>query len=162
MNTIIFILTLISLLGCGLVAGIFFAFSTFIMRALARLQPTKGIESMQSINITVINPWFLSVFIGTAAVCFLLALSTIWRWDQPGVVYLLAGCLFYLIGTFLVTVIFNVPLNNALESMVSSNSEASDYWTNIYLIKWTFWNHVRTVAAILGTASLIFSLLQMW
>lgn len=160
MNTIIFILTFFSLLGCGLVAGIFFAFSTFVMRAFARLLPAKGIEAMQSINITVINPWFLSVFLGTAAVCFLLALSTIWIWDQPGSVYLLAGCLLYLIGTLLVTVVFNVPMNNALEAMVSSSSEASDYWTNVYLTKWTFWNHVRTVAAILGTASLMIALLK--
>jgi len=157
MSNLIYILIFISILGCGLVAGIFFAFSTFVMRALARLKPAYGIEAMQSINITVLNPWFLGVFMGTAAVCLLLAISTYWRWDQPGAVYLLAGCLFYLIGTFLVTVVFNVPMNNALKSTVPASSDASGFWS-VYLTRWTFWNHVRTVAAFLGTGSLILAL----
>ena len=157
MNNLVYILTFISILGCGIVAGIFFVFSTFVMRALARLKPAQSIEAMQSINITVLNPWFLGAFIGTAAVCLLLAISTYWRWDQPGAVYLLAGCLLYLIGTFLVTVVFNVPMNNSLERVVPASSDASDLWS-VYLTKWTFWNHVRTVAAFLGSASFILSL----
>jgi len=157
MNNLVYILTFISILGCGLVAGIFFAFSTFVMRAFARLKPAQGIEAMQSINITVLNPWFLSAFMGTAAVCLLLAISTYWRWDQPGAVYLLAGCLLYLIGTFLVTVVFNVPMNNSLEVVVPASSDASDLWS-VYLTKWTFWNHVRTAAAFLGSASFMLTL----
>ncbi|MEH2408541.1 anthrone oxygenase family protein [Nostoc sp.] len=67
-----FVLKLFSALGCGLIAGVFFAFSTFVMNALARLQPAQGITAMQSINITVINPLFMAVFLGTAAACILL------------------------------------------------------------------------------------------
>jgi len=55
------ILVTLAALGCGLVGGIFFAFSTFIMKALKRLPPYQGIESMQAINITVINPWLIAV-----------------------------------------------------------------------------------------------------
>ena len=65
------VLTLVAALGCGLIAGVFFAFSTFVMRALARLSPSEGIAAMQSINITVLNPWFLGAFLGTAAACLL-------------------------------------------------------------------------------------------
>lgn len=60
-----FALKLFSVLGCGLMAGVFFAFSSFVMNALARLQPTQGIAAMQSINITVINPLFMAPFLGT-------------------------------------------------------------------------------------------------
>ncbi len=56
------ILTLISALGCGLVAGVFFAFSTFVMKALDRLPPAQGMTAMQSINVVVINPWFMTAF----------------------------------------------------------------------------------------------------
>lgn len=157
MNTLMFVLTLCSALGCGLMAGVFFAFSTFVMRALALLQPAQGIEAMQAINRTVINPWFLGVFLGTAAGCLLLGVSTLWRWHQPGAVYLVAGCLLYFIGTFLVTVVFNVPMNEALEGVEPASQEASSLWAN-YLTKWTFWNHVRTVAALLGTAALTLAL----
>src|SRR5258705_6992637 len=44
-------------LGAGLVAGVFFAFSSFVMAALARLPPAQAIAAMQSINVTVVNRW---------------------------------------------------------------------------------------------------------
>jgi uncharacterized membrane protein len=59
----------LSVLGCALVAGIFFAFSTFVMKALGKLSPPQGVAAMQSINVAVINPWFLTAFFGTAVAC---------------------------------------------------------------------------------------------
>ena len=157
MNNPLFVLTLCAALGCGLMAGVFFAFSTFIMRALAHLQSAQGIEAMQSINRTVINPWFLGAFLGTAAACILLAGSALWGWQQPGAVYLLAGSLLYLIGTVLVTMVFNVPMNDALDSIDPKSNDASGHWAS-YLARWTTWNHVRTVSALLGAASLMLAL----
>src|SRR3712207_4418243 len=111
---LLFALKLFSALGCGLIAGVFFGFSAFVMNALARLQPAQGIAAMQSINITVINPSFMAVFLGTAAACILLAISSLLKWHQPGTAYLLLGSLLYLVGTFGVTIVCNVPLNEAL------------------------------------------------
>ena len=54
-------------IGTALIAGAFFAFSSFVMGALGKLPPAQGIAAMQSINVVVINPWFMSAFIGTAA-----------------------------------------------------------------------------------------------
>ena len=109
-----FALKLFSALGCGLIAGVFFAFSSFVIKALARLQPTPGIAAMQSINITVINPLFMAAFLGTAAACIFLFVSSLLKWHQPGAAYLLIGSLLYLVGTLGVTIVFNVPLNDAL------------------------------------------------
>jgi uncharacterized membrane protein len=64
---LLFALTLLSALGCGSVAGIFFAFSTFVMNARARLPAAQGIIAKQSINVAVINPLFGAAFFGTAA-----------------------------------------------------------------------------------------------
>ncbi len=111
------ILTLISALGCGLVGGIFFAFSTFIMKALDRLPPAQGIAAMQSINIVVINPMFMAAFFGTALTCAIIIVSTLLSWPKPGGLLLLTGSLLYLLGTILVTIAFNVPRNNALEAV---------------------------------------------
>src|SRR6476646_7433171 len=94
-------LKLFSALGCGLIAGVFFAFSTFVMSALARLPAAQGIAAMQAINITVINPWFMLAFLGTAATCVLLAIFSLLKWQQPGSSYWLVGSLLYLVGTFL-------------------------------------------------------------
>ncbi|MBV8884195.1 MAG: DUF1772 domain-containing protein, partial [Chroococcidiopsidaceae cyanobacterium CP_BM_RX_35] len=110
----LFPLKLLATLGCGLVAGVFFAFSTFVMNALARLQPKDGIATMQSINITAINPLFMLALFGTAAACLFLAVSSLLKWHQPGAAYLLIGSLLYLVGTILVTIAFNVPLNDML------------------------------------------------
>ncbi|MGH7600945.1 MAG: hypothetical protein ACREOI_31695, partial [bacterium] len=63
-DALLFVLTLFAALGCGLIAGVFFAFSAFVMKALSRLPPSEGIAAMQSINVAVINPVFLTVFLG--------------------------------------------------------------------------------------------------
>ena len=101
-------------LGSGLAAGVFFAFSAFVMRALRRLSAGAGMAAMQSINVAVINPLFLGVFLGTAAASAAAVVAAVVRRAEPGAAYLLAGGALYLVGTFGVTVLFNVPLNNAL------------------------------------------------
>lgn len=141
-------------LGCGLIAGVFFAFSTFVMNALARLSPTQGITAMQSINITAINPLFMTVLFGTAAACIFLAIFSLFRWNQPSTAYLLIGCLLYLIGTVGVTIVFNVPLNDALAKLEPNSIEGASLWAT-YLVNWTFWNHIRAAAALAASASFI-------
>jgi uncharacterized membrane protein len=144
-------LELIAALGCGLVAGVFFAFSTFVMPALARLQPPQGIAAMQSMNITAINPLFMLAIFGTAAACVFLAISALLNWQQPRVAYLLVGSLLYLVGAVLVTGMFNVPLNDALAIANPNSADGANLWSN-YLTQWTNWNHVRTVAALAAAA----------
>jgi len=87
------VLTLISALGCGLVGGIFFAFSAFVMKALNRLPPAQGIAAMQSINVTVINPLFMTAFFGTAAACAILTISSLLSWHRPGGAFLVVSTL---------------------------------------------------------------------
>lgn len=149
---LLFALKLVAALGCGLIAGAFFAFSSFVMRALARLAPGEGMAAMQSINVTVLNPLFLGVFVGTAVTCGLAVVASWLRWGEPGAVYLLAGGLLYLAGTFLVTMAFNVPRNEALAAMTAASPEGVKLWAS-YLSSWTAWNHVRTVAALAAAAS---------
>jgi uncharacterized membrane protein len=153
----LFSLTFTAAIGCGLIAGVFFAFSTFVMPALARLQPTQGIAAMQSINITAINPLFMLALFGTAVICLLLGGFALLKWHQPSSVYLLVGSLLYLIGTILVTMVFNVPLNNALAIAKPDSPEGAELWTK-YLTNWTFWNHVRTIAAFAAATLLTISL----
>ena len=145
-----FSMKLLAALGCGLIAGVFFAFSTFMMKALAQQTTSQGIATMQAINITVINPWFLTVFLGTAIACLGVAIAVLFNWAQPNAIYLLVGSLLYLVGTFGVTIAFNVPLNDALAIVDPNRPDGATLWAK-YLTDWTFWNHVRTVAAIVAT-----------
>ena len=144
-------------LGAALVAGIFFAFSTFVMNALSRLLPEQGIAAMQSINVAVLNPWFFAVFFGTALGSIALALLGILYWDASKSTYLVSGSLLYLIGCILVTIVLNVPLNNALAAVEPGSKEGNEKWTR-YLSTWTTWNHLRTVASLAAAASFIMAI----
>ena len=154
MTELINIMTIAAALGSGLMGGIFFTFSNFVMPALARLAPERGVESMQWINKTVLNPWFLGSFFGTAALGAALALLGAWRWQQPGSVYLIAGAVLYIAGLLFVTMFGNVPLNEALAKVAPASDEAARLWAR-YLKRWVFWNHVRTVAGLAGAVAFI-------
>lgn len=145
-------LILISTVGCGLVAGIFFAFSAFVMKALSRLSADNGIAAMQPINVVVLNPWFFGAFFGTAAACLMALIWSLLRWSEPDAAYLLIGSLLYLVGCLSVTIVFNVPKNEALASVSSGDPDAKSKWTR-YVATWTVWNHVRTLAALAGAVS---------
>ena len=144
-------LTLVSALGCGLIGGVFFAFSAFVMKALRDLPANQGIAAMQSINIAVINPIFMTAFFGTAALCLVLTVMSVFGWQKPRSVYIILGGLLYLIGTILVTILFNVPRNNALAAVSPASPDAASLWTG-YVNSWTAWNHVRTLSALAAAA----------
>jgi len=140
-------------LGCGLVAGVFFAFSTFVMAGLERLPAAQGIAAMQSINRTVINPLFMTAFVGTALLCVGLAIWAGLSLGDRRALWVLGGAALYIVGTFAVTMAFNVPLNDALDGVRAQDAAAVSEWEH-FLATWTAWNHVRTVTG-LGAAGLL-------
>lgn len=150
-------LTFTVAISSGLVAGVFFAFSTFVMPALTRIEPVQGIAAMQFINITAINPLFMFALFGTAVACLFLSVFAILKWDQPNSAYLFIGSLLYLIGSIGVTSAFNIPLNDALAIVRPDSAEGAILWAK-FLTDWTFWNHVRTVATLLAAALFTLSL----
>ena len=138
MNTLNALLLLCAL-GSGLMAGLFFVFSVAVMKALAALPPPQGIAAMQSINRVIVNPIFLAVFLGSGALSLaVVALA----WPAP---WALAGALLYLLGSIGVTMGFNVPRNNALDRVDPGSVQGAALWRD-YLVTWTAWNHVRTLA----------------
>ncbi len=155
MNSLIPVLAAIALLGSALVGGVFFAFSSFVMKALGRMPSPGGIAAMQSINVTVINPSFLAAFIGTALFSIGVAILTLVVHGHPSTTLFLGGAIFYFVGTFLVTMFANVPLNDQLAAVSATGINAVRLWRH-YLYRWTLWNHVRTVAAM--SAALLYAL----
>jgi uncharacterized membrane protein len=154
---IFFAAALLAAIGSGLIAGVFYAFSTFVMRALAQRPPNEGMAAMQAINVAVINPLFLGAFLGTVGACALAAAGSMTRWEQPGAAYVLVGAALYLAGTFGVTIVCNVPLNNALASLAPTDPRAAKRWAD-YVTRWTMWNHVRTLAALVAMACFVLAL----
>ncbi|MFN3262145.1 MAG: DUF1772 domain-containing protein [Pikeienuella sp.] len=161
MSTTFFVLLQFSILAYALVAGVFLAFSDFIMRSLALTGGVGGVEAMQVINREVFRWVFMALFLGMAAVSILIAGYAWAQLNGPAGTLIGAAALVYLVGVFGVTVAFNVPMNQALAGMELSSEATRDYWLQIYVPRWTFWNSVRTAAAALSAALLLFGLLWM-
>lgn len=156
---IVLALIFIAAIGCGVIAGIFFAFSSFIMAALGRIPAAQGIAAMQSINTTVINPGFMLALFGTALLCLGLACMAFFSWEHPGSALIVAASLLYLLGCIGVTMVCNVPLNDLLAAAQPNAPETQALWSR-YLRQWTLWNHVRTVAPAASAVLFTFALLS--
>ncbi|MEU5889913.1 anthrone oxygenase family protein [Streptomyces sp. NPDC047461] len=150
-----FALTVLGVLGTGLVAGVFCAFSTFVMKGLAELPPAQGVAAMKAINVTALRPAFMLVFAGSAVLCAVIAVVTFVVWPDEGTVELLLGSALYLFGSFGVTMVANVPRNDTLMRLDAGTAEAAAYWPE-YVREWTVWNHVRMAAS--GAAALAYVL----
>jgi uncharacterized membrane protein len=154
---ITFALTLVAALGSGLIGGDFFAFSALVMKALARLRPDHGIAAMQSINVAVLNRWFLAPFFGTAATCIVLALSSLSAWREPAALFRLTGSGLYLGGTMPVTIVGNMPLNGGLAEVGDESAQGEKHWAR-YVPARTRWNTVRSIASLAASVALTIAL----
>lgn len=151
MDGSLFVLTLLAAIGCGMMAGVFFAFSAFVMKALARLPVEQGLAAMQSINAAAVTSAFMAALFGTAVACVALAVSALFALDEHFAPYLLVGSALYLVGTILLTISYHVPRNEALATVEPHDAES--HWVR-YLSGWTAWNHVRTAASLAAAATL--------
>ncbi|WP_338695434.1 anthrone oxygenase family protein [Streptomyces sp. Q6] len=154
-----FVLVVLAALWCGVAAGVFVAFSTFVMRGLGALPAARGIAAMNSINVAAVNPAFMIVFMGAAVLCAVIAVVTFVLWPDEGTVELLLGCVLYLVGSFGVTVVANIPRNDALAKLAGDeeSERAAAQWRT-YLSEWARWNHIRGGAAIAASASFVLAL----
>ena len=141
--------------GAGAAGGVFFAFSTFVMPALARLPSVQGVEAMNAMSVTAVTPPFMLLLFGVAVGC-LAALPMAWR-GLPGfpALCVVAGSAIYLLAVIGVTIVANVPLNNALASFDPVRQSVDVVWP-AYLRDWGFWNHIRTVGGL--TSAFLFAL----
>jgi uncharacterized membrane protein len=148
------ILNLVCAIGCAVMAGVFFAFSTSVMTALGKVPGPSGIAVMQSINLAIVNPLFLGVFLGTGITCFVAIVACLMHWSLPGMPWMAGGAVLYLGGSFLVTMLCNVPRNNVVAQLDPAEPEAIAIWRD-YLTTWTAWNHVRTVASLAASVAFV-------
>ena len=147
-----------SALGCGVMAGLYFAFSTFIMSAFGAIGQSAGIAAMQSINVVIVRSIFLPLFFGTTLIAAILIVLAAVNLSEPGAASMLTGALIYVIGMFVVTVVFNVPLNDTLAGVDPESAAATSVWQS-YMKVWTSWNHVRTLASLSASGLFIHALI---
>ena len=134
----------------------FFAFSTFVMKALGRLPAAEGISAMNAINKVAPTPLFMLALFGTGVVSIVLSAVALRHLDQRWAVYLLTGTVLYLVCLVL-TMVYHVPRNDALALVDPAGPGAARAWAH-YLSPWTAWNHVRTVTALAGSTAFIIAI----
>jgi len=143
----------------GLTAGLLFAWAVSVIVGLALTGDRTYVESMQSINRTIQNPFFFSAFLGAA---ILLPASTYISYGSSDNKFwwLLTATAFYLIGVIGVTIFGNIPLNRRLDSFDlqrASSLQITEART-IFEQPWNRFNRIRTFAALISFLMIIASL----
>ena len=141
------VLTAATTVGSGLLAGVFFAFSAFVMSGLRRVPEPGGAAAMRSINVTAQHPPLMTALFGVSALCVVMIVRALATWSRPGAAWLLVGAALTIIGALGVTVAVNVPLNDRLAAGTVT-------WSR-FLAGWDPANHARTVLCLAGCAVLL-------
>ena len=147
------VIIVITAVACGLMGGVFFAFSTFVMKALRALPPAQGMEAMQAINITAVGAPLMLALFGTALGSAVVGVNALTDPTHPAAWWSLAGAGLYLLGVLVLTAAYHVPRNNALAATSPTAREAERVWSR-YLTEWTRWNHFRTISSLAAAAAL--------
>lgn len=145
------ILLAITAVLTALIAGLFYAYSCSVNIGLAKLPDNQYITAMQSINREIQNPVFFFSFIGTL---LMLPISTFFQYKggtMNGFWLLLAATTLYCIGTFGITIVGNVPLNEALDkfSLQSATIQEIANERTRFEIPWNRYHTIRTIASII-------------
>ena len=143
-------ITIVAVFVAGLLAGgvfgFFYAWSVTMMRGLTAGDPVSAIVSMNAVNATIMTGWFALLFFGAPIASAVAALLAWLAGNVPAAVWMAAAALLYLVGCFAVTIVVNVPMNDALARVdPRAIADAAAAWRD-YAGPWTAWNHLRTAA----------------
>jgi uncharacterized membrane protein len=151
-------ITVAGAVGAGLIGGVFFTFSGFVLAALKRLPAPQGISAMQAINKTAVTPPLMLALFGTAILSVVVGIWAIRSWSEPSAKWVLAGALAYL-AAVVITAVANVPLNNSLATLNPDASGAPAQWA-AFLTHWTVWNQLRGAAAVAAGLAFVIGLIR--
>lgn len=158
--SLVVVLTIIAAISSAAAAGMMYVFSTFVMRGLDRTGPVQAITAMRGINaVANTSRAFLLVYFGAAVLAAAVGVTAAVQLHQPGSWYLLVGGVIGVLAA-VITMAFNVPLNNRLDGVDPGGLTAADAareW-QAYLSTWTAWNHVRTATGFAAAALMLIGL----
>ncbi|MDQ1606607.1 MAG: hypothetical protein QOJ18_974 [Microbacteriaceae bacterium] len=143
---------IVSCVGSGLIAGVFFAFSSFVMPALWRLPAAAAIAAMQTINQTAVRPSFIVVLFGTAMVSIAATVWSLLDFSGASAGWMIGGSVSYLLGVIGLTAFYQVPLNEELARTLPTSQDAAGIWAR-YVVRWSVGNHIRAVAGVAAAAA---------
>jgi len=144
-------------LSSGVMAGVYLAFSCFIMRAFNQLGAPQAVAAMNAINASIVRSVFMPVFFGSTILSVCLIVISIFHWDEVGAGLVFIAGAVYFTGMFVCTVLFNVPLNNFLATLKDDSKNLQQAWSQYYKV-WTEWNHLRVISSLVTCITCIWIL----
>lgn len=152
------ILAALSTVAVGLMSGIYWAFTTAVMPGLRDRDDRSFIVTMQSINRRILNPWFLTIFMGSLLLPIATAIALFLDDDNDARWWGIAGAIAAAVP-FAITIGGNVPLNNSLDAATQNDDQAAT--RRAFEGPWTRLNLWRTITATAALAVLIRTLLTL-
>jgi uncharacterized membrane protein len=154
------IATVLAALGAAAFGGVLFGFSTLVMPGLDASPPAAAVATMQQINKAAPTSLLAVDMVVTLVLCLGVAVAALLRLRGDGGLgagLVLLGCVLYVVS-FAITAIYHIPHNDAFASVAAGGPNAAQAWRD-YARPWELWNHVRTAAAIAGSAAMVAGLL---
>ena len=144
----------------GLSAGFFYAWSVSVIPGTQKVIDSTYLQTMQSINRAILNPSFFLIFFGSM-VLLVISSFTLYGSHKAAFYLLLSSAIVYIVGTFGVTGLGNVPLNNQLDvlNLASMGSAEMEAFRKLYEGKWNRLHLIRTVCAV---ASFVLSVISIY
>jgi uncharacterized membrane protein len=154
------ILTSLAAIAAAAACGTMYVFSTFVMRGLDRTGPVEAITAMRGINAEAnSSPAFLLAYFGATILALVVGVMAVVQLGQPGSVWVLVGAVFGILAA-IITMAFNVPMNNHLDTVNPvglSATDAAEEW-QAYFSTWTGWNHVRAATSLIAAVLMVVGL----
>jgi uncharacterized membrane protein len=154
------ILTSLAALTAAAACGMMYVFSTFVMRGLDRTGPVEALTAMRGINVAAnSSPAFLLAYFGATILALTVGIMAVLRIAEPGSKWILAGAVLGILAA-IITMVFNVPLNNHLDTVDPTGlsvADAAREW-QAYLSTWTAWNHARAATSIVAAVLMLVGL----
>jgi uncharacterized membrane protein len=149
----------IAILLTGLLAGLFYGYDCSIIKGLGKLQDEIYLQSFQSINKVIQNPYFFISFMGNLLVLPMASWLSYKNSNSATFYLFLSASLVYFVGVFGITMFYNVPLNERLANFsisTSTESEISEMRT-VFENDWNKYHKIRTIASIVAFSLTILS-----
>lgn len=143
---------LLTMLLTALITGLFYGYSCSVNPGLGRLPDREYLLAMQSINEAILNPLFFLSFMGTSVllpVSAYISYTPVW---SLRFICLLLAALVYIGGVLGVTMMGNVPLNEALARFNIADATDSDLAAQRLLFEkpWLVFHQIRTVSCVVA------------
>jgi len=144
----------VSLISSGLVAGLLYGWMVSVIPGTLRTDDATYVQTMQRINVAIINPAFLIPFLGTPVILALAAFASYRAGNTRRAAVIGSATVVYLVGVIGVTVGGNIPLNDQLDRFDLAGAVGDQVAASRgdYEGPWNRWHRIRTLASIVVLA----------